>query len=100
MKSLVRASFKVLGAIWPFVASLLFYSLVLSGKLNFGGGEKDVVLIVPLAAFCLLYGLSYIVTVFFKLVVWKGILASFVASIILFLIIGVVLGPSLLGIQF
>ena len=91
--------FRILGGIWPFGCLPVFYVLTMNGTLNFGGGEKDIVLIVPLAAFCLFYLISYVVVSRFTQSIWKALFFSTIASCVELMLLGIVLGPSLLGIK-
>jgi hypothetical protein len=51
----------LLAVFWPYPLVALFFYATAGGYLNFGGGEKDIVLAAPLALLAVLYSISSIV---------------------------------------
>jgi hypothetical protein len=52
---------RVLVAVLPFLATILFTFLTMEGYLNFGGGEKDIFLSVPLLLWSLIFLVSSLI---------------------------------------
>lgn len=46
---------RILSLLWPITLPTVFYVGVMRDRINLGGGEKDIVLVVPLALFAALY---------------------------------------------
>jgi hypothetical protein len=86
-EKLVRA----VGGLWPFPLLPVFVWLTAEGFLNFGGGEKDILLVIPLGVFGFIYSIAYFVALRFKLSVPKSMGAAFFTSLLLVFIIGFVL---------
>ncbi len=75
---------KFLGGFWPFVTPPVFFWMTAEGILNFGGGEKDILLIIPVTLFSFLYLVIYIFCMKLKVRVINGILlSSFLAFLLL-----------------
>ena len=58
---LARAFLALLAVFWPWLLVLVFFYATAEGYLNFGGGEKDIILAAPLALVALFYSLSWLV---------------------------------------
>lgn len=54
-------------ALLPLAATFLFAVLTMEGYLNFGGGEKDIFLVLPLLLFSLIFLLSCLI------MWWRGV---------------------------
>jgi hypothetical protein len=52
---------RVLVAVLPFLATILFTFLTMEGYLSFGGGEKDIFLSVPLLLWSLIFLVSSLI---------------------------------------
>ncbi len=52
---------KLLMAVAPFIFTVLFGWLTMEGHLSFGGGEKDVFLLIPLLLWSVVYFCSFVV---------------------------------------
>lgn len=48
-------------ALLPLLLTVLFGWLTMEGHLNFGGGEKDIFLLIPLILWSLLFGIAVLV---------------------------------------
>ncbi len=57
----MRLLLKFFIAVTPFLLTFIFAWLVMDGYLNFGGGEKDIFLAVPLLLWSLLFMCCYFV---------------------------------------
>ena len=53
-----RALAGLLATLWPWPLVMAFFYATAEGYLNFGGGEKDIVLALPLGLLALIYSLS------------------------------------------
>lgn len=49
---------RILSLLWPITLPTAFYVGVMRDRINLGGGERDIVLVVPLALFAALYVLT------------------------------------------
>ncbi len=54
----MRIAFRVLVALLPLLFTPVLGYLLAEGYLNLGGGEKDILLVLPSAFFSLVYGIS------------------------------------------
>jgi hypothetical protein len=56
-----RALAGLLATLWPWPLVMVFFYATAEGYLNFGGGEKDIVLVLPLALLALIYSVCCLV---------------------------------------
>jgi len=96
---MVRNLYKICGGLWPLVMFPLFYWLTSEGHLDFGGGEKDIILVVPLAVYSLIYLILYMVVLKFAFPLLKAFVFSILGALVLLVLIGMALGPSIMGIN-
>ena len=85
--------FKLLLAVAPFLLTALFGWLVMDGHLNFGGGEKDVFLLVPLLLWSLAYLCSFLAlwwrrSALGRSIVWSAGLATGFVVVAFFILFG------------
>ena len=52
---------KIIGAIWPLIVFPAVLYLTIQGTIDLGGGEKDIVIAIPMLAFTLIYLVSYVI---------------------------------------
>jgi len=101
---LARALLALLAVFWPWPLVVAFFYATAEGYLNFGGGEKDIILAAPLALMALFYSLSCLVLWWrgraLTRCVWQSLLIAF--AIVLVLWLGLVawqfIGVDLLGV--
>ena len=89
---------KILGAVWPLIIFPIFIYLTIQGTFDLGGGEKDVVIAIPLLAFTLFYLISYVVCVKKKKRTFIAVMLSAGISLLLLFII-TLLFAQLLGVK-
>ena len=89
---------RIAAALWPFAGLALFVWLAVTGQLDLGGGEKDLVWGIPLAAYCLLYAAAFWVLQRRGLSIMISIAYALVAAATLLVLIGLAIGPDQLGI--
>lgn len=78
---------KIVGAIWPFMVFPVIITLNLLGYLDFGAGEKDIILAVPMLVFSLCYLFIYLFFVKRKKKTYAAVIySSLISFFILFLI--------------
>lgn len=74
---------------WPFIIAVLLGYVLLHGMVDFGGGEKDLVFIIPSMAFALSYMIIYLIlvrkvsllrTVLYSTCISLGLLILFILS--------------------
>lgn len=96
----MNAFFKhLIGLGWPAMFTALLGYLLLNEMVDFGGGEKDLVLIIPAMAFTFLYTISYSYLSFVKKTTWgRAALYSTLVSIAILFIIALIM-PDRIGIQ-
>jgi len=58
---MMNVLFRLLLAVAPLLLTVLFGWLVMDGYLNFGGGEKDIFLLIPLLLWSFVYLCCYLV---------------------------------------
>lgn len=51
----------IVGWLWPLPALPLFLWLTMEGVLNFGGGEKDILMVIPATFYSLLYWVAFFI---------------------------------------
>jgi len=78
---------KVLGAIWPLIIFPLLIYLNLQGNIDFGGGEKDIVIAIPMLVFSLFYIVSYIFMLRRKKKIYIAVILCSLTSFLLLIII-------------
>jgi len=78
---------RILGAIWPFIIFPVTIALNIMGYLDFGAGEKDIVLAIPMLAFSLLYIVSYIILIKKKQKTYVAVITSSLISFFLLVLI-------------
>ena len=61
MTALREGFLRIVVAVLPFLATVLFTLLTMEGYLNFGGGEKDIFLSVPLVLWSLVFFVSCLI---------------------------------------
>lgn len=75
---------KIIGAVWPLIIFPILLYLTARGSLDLGGGEKDIVIAVPMLGFILFYLISYIILIKKKKRTFIAVmLSSFVSFILL-----------------
>lgn len=88
---------KIAAGLWPLAGLALFVWQALEGRLDLGGGEKDLVWGIPLVVYCVLYA-----TVFWilqrRLNVTMSIIGALIGAAVLLGLIGLAIGPDRLGI--
>ncbi|NIT13899.1 MAG: hypothetical protein GTN99_06580 [Candidatus Dadabacteria bacterium] len=89
---------KVIGAIWPLIIFPVFIYLTAMGSFDLGGGEKDLVIAIPLLAFTLFYIVSYIILIKKKKRTFIAVMLSAGISLLLLFIITLVFA-QLLGVK-
>ena len=89
---------KLLFAITPLLRTILFAGLVMEGHFTFGGGEKDVLLVVPLLLWSFAYLFCYLVLWWRRAAIKRAIAQSAgVATALVAIAWLAVLGISLRG---
>ncbi len=78
----------IIGWLWPLPALPLFLWLTMEGVLNFGGGEKDILMIVPATFYALLYWIALAVWRRRKVPPGRAILYALGTAVVAQLIIG------------
>ena len=89
---------RIFGWVWPLAALPLFFWLILSSVLNFGGDEKDIIMIVPAAFYALLYWVAYFIFLRRNVTAGRAILFALAAAFVAVLLIGFAFS-SFLGIR-
>ncbi len=89
---------KVIGALWPLIIFPAFLYLTVQGNIDLGGGEKDIVIAIPLLAFTLIYLVSYIFLIKKKKRTFIVVMLSAGISLLLLFIITLVFA-QLLGVK-
>ena len=78
---------KIIGAIWPLIIFPILLFLTAEGLLDLGGGEKDIVIAIPMLGFTLFYLVSYIILIKKKKRVSIAVLLASTISFLLLVII-------------
>ncbi len=86
---------KVIGAVWPLVIFPILLFLTAQGSIGFGGGEKDIVIAIPMLVFTLFYLISYIILIKKKKRTFIAVMLSSFISFILLAIITLVFAQFL-----
>ena len=89
----------MIGGLWPIPLVVAFYFLTASGYLSFGGGEKDIVLIIPVAFVSLLYIIVYVSVSLLRWSVGKCVFVSLLAATVISAFVVFLLGPGIIGIK-
>ncbi len=89
---------KVIGAIWPLIIFPSVLYLTIQGQLDLGGGEKDVVIAIPMLAFTLFYLISYFILIKKKKRTYIAVILSAGIALLLLFVITIVFA-QLLGVQ-
>jgi len=74
--------------LWLFGVVPVFFRLTAEGVLIFGGGEKDMILVVPLSILARLYSASYSLALKRGMSVLRSVLLAACAAIVLMVIFG------------
>ena len=86
---------KILGAVWPFIIFPLTIALNLLGYLDFGAGEKDIVLAVPMLVFSLFYIVSYIIIIKKKQKIYVAVITSSLVSFFFLILITLIFAKTM-----
>jgi hypothetical protein len=84
----VRALIRIIVALLPLTFTPLLGLLLANGKLNFGGGEKDILLILPWALGSLIYGISCFVLWYRSWSLGRAVFCSIGVSFAALVIVG------------
>jgi len=86
---------KVIGAVWPLVIFPILLYLTAQGTLDLGGGEKDIVIAIPMLVFTLFYLVSFIILIKKKKRTFIAVMLSSFISFILLAVITLVFAQFL-----
>jgi hypothetical protein len=86
---------KVIGAVWPLVIFPILLYLTVQGTLDLGGGEKDIVIAIPMLVFTLFYIVSYIFLLKKKKRTFIALMLSAFISLLLLVVITLVFAQFL-----
>ncbi len=86
---------KVIGAVWPLVIFPILLYLTAQGILDLGGGEKDIVIAIPMLGFTLFYLISYIILIKKKKRTFIAVMLSSFISFILLAVITLIFAQFL-----
>ncbi|HSG30143.1 MAG TPA: hypothetical protein VLB82_01205 [Thermodesulfobacteriota bacterium] len=89
---------KIIGAIWPLIVFPAVLFLTIQGTLDLGGGEKDIVIAIPMLAFTLIYLVSYVILTKKKKRTFIAVMLSAGISLVLLFVITLVFA-QLLGVK-
>ncbi len=84
-----RALLALLAVLWPWPLVVAFFFATAEDYLSFSGGEKDIVLTLPLALMALFYSLSCLILWWrgrrLRRCVWQSLLIAFALVLLLWL---------------
>jgi hypothetical protein len=86
---------KILGAVWPLIIFPFIMFLNLRGSLDFGAGEKDIVLAIPMLAFSIFYLVAYIILIKRKQKTYVAVITSSLISFFLLVLITLIFSSTL-----
>jgi len=86
---------KVIGAVWPLVIFPILLFFTIQGTLDIGGGEKDIVIAIPMLVFALFYLVSYMILIKKKKRVFIAVMLSSFISFLSLIIITLVFSQFL-----
>lgn len=78
---------KILGAIWPLVIFPFIIWLNLIGHLNFGAGDKDILLAVPMLIYSVVYVVCYFILIRRKQKTYFAVITSSLVSFMFLILI-------------
>lgn len=86
---------RILGAIWPIIIFPIIIALNIMGLLDFGAGEKDIVLAVPMLAFSLFYIVSYLIIIKKKQKTYVAVITSSLVSFFFLVLITLIFAKTM-----
>ncbi len=87
----MRIAIRVLAALLPFACTPVLGYLLTEGYLNLGGGEKDILLVLPWGFFSLIYGCSCFFLWHRRWPLGRSILSSIIVAIAGLIVAGLAL---------
>ena len=86
-----NALFRIGIGIFPLALTPLLARLIADGYLNFGGGEKDLILLIPWVIWSALFLILFIITWIKKLSIKKGLIYSAGLSLLVIILIWLIM---------